>query len=115
MTTDEIDAKLARVGVRVAARGSELDQHLAAIGFLDGARALCETFGATVTGCKDGEYVFGHNLRYGQPYNFDLRGHTNGAVVQDRPSSAPRKAHKKRSHKPGPIPTSLRDRAAGTD
>lgn len=113
--SDDLENKLARLADRVADRGEATRAELERIGFLEAAELLRTTFSGRLTHLRTDRLEIGRPLEPGQTYNFDLKGHANGAVVQDRPSSAPRKAHKKRSHKPGPIPTSLRDRAAGTD
>jgi hypothetical protein len=90
--TDEIDAKLARLGARVAAQGETVRSELERIGALELATALRETFGAKLAYLRTDRIEQGTDVA-GQPYNFDLRAN-HAATGPVRPDAAPtRPAH----------------------
>jgi hypothetical protein len=70
---DEIDAKLARLGARVAAKSETVRSELERIGALELATALRETFGAKLVYLRTDRATQGTDWPQGQPYNFELR------------------------------------------
>lgn len=101
-TPDDIESKLARLGARVAAASDQTRAELAAIGFLEAATAIRETFGARLTHLRTPRLTLGREPSDGQPFNAHLRPQHVDTDAPTAPAKATRPQTRRRRRAPRP-------------
>ena len=82
MSSDTLDAKLDRIGARVAARADDIRRELEAVGALEMAELCREVFSARLAYLRTPRVEHGADVR-SVPYDLNIRGHANGAASVD--------------------------------